>query len=115
MGQIRRVDTGNALRRGHALPLTTRARVGPARTAVLSALFDRTPPPPVTAAVITLLHAVDGLGALLSLNDRGWRWVHGRAAAIAGGSWVDESPTTVAEINLAVTAAAVRQGLARLT
>ena len=115
LGQIRRVDTGNALRRRHALPLTTRDRVGPARTAVLSALFDRTPPPPVTAAVITLLHAVDGLGALLSLNDRGWRGVHARAGEIAGGSWVDESPTTVAEINLAVTAAAVRQGLARLT
>ena len=109
-----RTCAGNALRRGHALPLTTRDRVGPARTAVLSALFDRTPPAPVTAAVITLLHAVDGLGALLSLNDRGWRWVHGRAAAIAGGSWVDESPTTVAEVNLAVTAAAVRQALARL-
>ena len=114
LGQIRRVDTGNALRRGHALPLTTRARVGPARTAVLSALFDRTPPAPVTAAVITLLHAVDGLGALLSLNDRGWRWVHARAGEIASGSWVDESPTTVAEVNLAVTAAAVRQALARL-
>ncbi|MBX7450199.1 GPP34 family phosphoprotein [Mycolicibacterium sp. 3033] len=115
LGHIRRVDTGSALRRGHTLPLTTRDRVGPARTAVLSALFDRTPPAPVTAAVITLLHAVDGLGTLLSLNDRGWRWVHARAGEIAGGSWVDESPTTVAEVNLAVTAAAVRQALARLT
>ena len=114
-GHLRRVGTGKALRRGHALPLTSRNRVGPARTALLSALFDRPPPAPVTAAVITLLHAVDGLGALLSLNDRGWRWVHARAGEIASGSWGDESPTTVAEVNLAVTAAAVRQGLARLT
>ena len=114
LGQLRRVGGSSVRsRRGQALPLTSRDRVGPARTAVLSALFDRTPPAPTTAAVITVLHAVDGLGALLSLNDRGWRWVHARAGEIAGGSWVDESPTTVAEINLAVTAAAVRQALAQ--
>lgn len=78
---------------------------------VLSALFDRTPPGASTAAVITLLHAVDGLGALLSLNDRGWRWVHGRAGEIALGSWVDESPTGLAEVNLAVTASVIRAAL----
>lgn len=116
LGQLRRVAASPVrFRRGQALPLTSRDRVGPARTAVLSALFDRTPPAPATAAVITLLHAVDGLGALLSLNDRGWRWVHSRAGEIAGGSWLDESPTTVADVNLAVTAAAVRHGLGRLT
>ncbi len=113
MGQIRRVEKRpSPLRRTYAWPLTSRARVDPARAAVLSALFDRTPPAPPTAAVITLLHAVDGLGALLSLNDRGWRWVHARAAEIAYGSWVDEAPTTVVEVNLAVTASAIRQVLA---
>lgn len=115
LGQLRRVNGSSVRsRRSQALPLTSRDRVGPARTAVLSALFDRTPPAPTTAAVITVLHAVDGLGALLSLNDRGWRWVHARAGEIASGSWVDESPATVAEVNLAVTAAAVRQALSRL-
>lgn len=62
-----------------------------------------------------MLHAADGLGALLSLNDRGWRWVHARAGEIASGSWVDESPTGMAEVNLAVTASAVRRALAQLS
>ena len=90
-------------------------RVTSARAALMATLFDRTPPPPVTAAIITVLHAVDGLGVLLSLNDRGWRWVHARAGEIASGSWVDEYPTALPEVNLAVTASAVRQALAELT
>ncbi|MCF6388188.1 GPP34 family phosphoprotein [Mycobacterium sp. MBM] len=94
-----------------ALPLTNRDRVGPARSALLSALFDRRPPAPPTAAIISLLHATDGLGALLSLNDRGWRWVHARAGEIALGSWVDESPTGLPEVNLAVTVSALRPAL----
>jgi hypothetical protein len=93
------------------LPLTNRQRVAHARAAVLSALFDRTPPAPPTAAIISLLHAVDGFGALLSLNDRGWRWVHARAGEIASGSWIEEYPTALPEFNLAVTASAVRPAL----
>jgi hypothetical protein len=58
-----------------------------------------------------LLHAADGLGALLSLNDRGWRWVHARASEIASGSWVHEYPTALPEMNLAVTASVVRSAL----
>jgi hypothetical protein len=113
MGQIRRVRL-NSRRCSHpyAWPLTNRERVGHARSALLSALFDRRPPAPPTAAIISLLHAVDGLGALLSLNDRGWRWVHARAGEIASGSWVDEYPTAMPEVNLAITASAVRGALA---
>lgn len=116
-GQIRPAvaPAGLVGRRVHSFPLTNRERVGAARAALLAALFDRTPPPPATAAIITLLHAVDGLGALLSLNDRGWRWVHARAGEIAGGSWVDESPAGMPEVNLAVTASAVRQALVKLS
>jgi hypothetical protein len=112
-GQIRRVRL-NAKRFGHpyAWPLTNRERVGQARAALLAALFDRRPPAPSTAAIISLLHAIDGLGSLLSLNDRGWRWVHSRAGEIASGSWVDEYPTAMPEVNLAVTASAVRGALA---
>jgi len=112
-GQIRRVRL-NSKRFSHpyAWPLTSRGRVSQARAALLSALFDRTPPAPPTAAIISLLHAVDGLGALLSLNDRGWRWVHARAGEIASGSWVDEYPTAMPEVNLAITASAVRGALA---
>ncbi|MGE2689663.1 GOLPH3/VPS74 family protein [Mycolicibacterium pulveris] len=107
-GQIRRIRLGP---KESAWPLTNRERVGHARSALLAALFDRNPPTPATAAIVTLLHAVDGLGALLSLNDRGWRWVHARAAEIASGSWVDEYPAALPEVNLAVTASAVRHAL----
>ncbi|BBY14551.1 GOLPH3/VPS74 family protein [Mycolicibacterium litorale] len=107
-GQIGRIPLSH---RRFAWPVANRDRVAHARSQVLSALFDRTPPGASTAAVITLLHAVDGLGALLSLNDRGWRWVHGRAGEIALGSWVDESPTGLAEVNLAVTASVIRAAL----
>jgi hypothetical protein len=112
-GQIRRVRL-NSKRFSHpyAWPLTSRGRVSQARSALLAALFDRRPPAPPTAAIISLLHAVDGLGALLSLNDRGWRWVHARAGEIASGSWVHEYPTAMPDINLAITASAVQRALA---
>ncbi|WP_326545585.1 GPP34 family phosphoprotein [Mycolicibacterium sp. ND9-15] len=111
-GQIRCIPLPDK-RFGHefAWPLTNRDRVGQARSALLSALFDRRPPAPSTAAIVSLLHAVDGLGALLSLNDRGWRWVHARAGEIALGSWVDEYQTGLPDVNLAVTASALRPAL----
>jgi Golgi phosphoprotein 3 (GPP34) len=111
-GQIRRVQLNTkGFSHLYAWPLINRERVGQARSALLAALFDRRPPAPSTAAIISLLHAVDGLGTLLSLNDRGWRWVHSRAGEIASGSWVDEYPTAMPEVNLAVTASAVRGAL----
>lgn len=110
-GQLRQVDIGSAWRRNYVYPLASQHRVDQARAAMTAALFGRQPPTPVTAGIVTLLHAVDGLGALMSLNDRGWRWVHVRAAEIAGGAWVHESATGVAELNLAVTAAALRTAL----
>ena len=112
-GQIRRVQLqGKRFHHPSSWPVVNRDRVTQARAALLSALFDREPPTPPTAAIISLLHAVDGLGALLSLNDRGWRWVHMRASEIAGGSWVDEYETALPEMNLAVTASAMRPALA---
>lgn len=111
-GQIRRIRLqARRFTHPYAWPLVNRERVAHARSALLSALFDRRPPTPPTAAIISLLHAVDGLGALLSLNDRGWRWVHARAGEIASGSWVDEYPTAMPEVNLAVTASVVRPAL----
>jgi hypothetical protein len=112
-GQIRPVRLrGKGLNRAWVWPLNDRTRVNQARSELLSALFDLRCPTPSTAAIISLLHAVDGLGALLSLNDRGWRWVHARAGDIAGGAWVDESPARLPEINLAVTTSVVRPALA---
>ncbi len=113
LGEIRRVPLPRSrVRPTYAWPLTHRDRVALARTDLLSALFDRRPPTPTTAAIVTVLHAADGLGVLLSLNDRGWRWVHARATEIARGSWVDEYPTALPEVNLAVTASALRSALA---
>jgi hypothetical protein len=111
-GEIRRIRLRNKrFIRSYAFPLTNRDRATQARSAMLSALFDRSLPAPSTAAIISLLHAVDGLGALLSLNERGWRWVHDRASEIASGAWVDEPDTALPEVNLAVTASAVRPAL----
>lgn len=116
LGQISRVRVPSSrFNPLYAWPLTRRERVAAARTDLLAALFDRRPPTPATAAIVTVLHAADGLGALLSLNDRGWRWVHSRATEIASGSWVDEYPTAyptpLPEVNLAVTASALRSAL----
>jgi hypothetical protein len=114
-GQIRTIRLPGKRRNTEtAWPLNNRARVSQARSDLLAALFENQPPTPPTAGIITLMHAVDGLGALLSLNDRGWRWVHGRAGEIALGSWIDESTaaTDVAAMNLAVTASALRSALA---
>ncbi len=97
-------------RNSYAWPLASRARVDRARSALLAALFDGHRPDPVTAAIVALLSATGSLGVLLSLNDRGWQWVSGRASEIASGTWVDA--TKLADVNLAVTTAAVRAGLA---
>lgn len=110
-GQLRVEVSGPPWRRTRTMPLIDLARVGATRAALMATLFDRQPPTPSIAGAVTLLHAIDGLGALLALNDRGWRWVHVRAAEIAGGGWVQESETGVAELNLAVTASALRSAL----
>ena len=110
-GQIRRVrmpGKGLAARGVYCWPLTSRERVSRARAALLGALFDGDSPVPAMAAIICLLHSVDGLGAVLSLNERGWRWVHARATEISTGSWVDECAMSRSEMNLAVTMSVLR-------
>jgi Golgi phosphoprotein 3 (GPP34) len=98
-------------RRQEAWRLTDRGRPAAARASMISALLDGQPPDPPTAAIISLLYTVDGLSALLSLDDRGWQWVNRRAAEIASGSWVNESIDRLPEVNLAVTTAAIRPAL----
>jgi hypothetical protein len=111
-GQIHQIALSqNRFRRNsYAWPVASRTRVDQARSALLAALFDGHRPEPTTAAIVSLLHAVQGLGAVLSLNDRGWQWVVDRASEIASGTWVDEEK--MADVNLAVTTAAVRAALA---
>lgn len=111
-GQIRRVRLHrNGCKRSYAWPVTDRAEVSQTRAALVSVLLDEQRPAPATAAIISLLYMVDGLGAVLSLNDRGWAWVRSRAGDIAGGDWVGDSEQGLAEVNLAVTTAAIRQAL----
>ncbi|MEE6167088.1 MULTISPECIES: GOLPH3/VPS74 family protein [unclassified Mycolicibacterium] len=112
IGQIHRVRLpGKGFRASYCWPLTNRERAGVARAALLGALFDGQNPAPAIAAIICLLHAVDGLGAVLSLNERGWRWVHARATEITTGAWVDDTAAGLPEMNLAVTTATVRPAL----
>ncbi|MGV0806006.1 GOLPH3/VPS74 family protein [Mycolicibacterium setense] len=114
LGQIRRVrmpGKGFPGKTAYCWPLANRDRVSQVRTALLAALFDGHNPVPSIAAIICLLHAVDGLGAVLSLNDRGWRWVHARSTEIATGSWVDETASALPEMNLAMTTSALRPAL----
>jgi Golgi phosphoprotein 3 GPP34 len=102
----------NGFKRVYAWPLLDRTRVDEIRETLMSVLLDHSSPDPAMAALIALLHTVDGLGAVLSLNDRAWEWVLGRAGDIASGSWVRESEPELAEVNLAVTTAAIRPALA---
>jgi hypothetical protein len=111
-GHIHRVRLqGNGLRRVYAWPLLDRTRVDAIRATLMSVLLDHNSPDPAMAAVIALLHTVDGLSAVLSLNERAWEWVLSRAGDIASGSWVRESEPELAEVNLAVTTAVIRQAL----
>lgn len=108
-GHIRRVQLPTKLfQKTYCWPLTSRDRVSHTRDALLGALFDGQTPKPPIAAIICLLHATDGLGAVLSLNDRGWRWVHARATEIATGEWIGDGETALPEMNLAVTTSALR-------
>ncbi|WP_328360046.1 GPP34 family phosphoprotein [Mycobacterium sp. NBC_00419] len=111
-GQLHQVQlSSHRFRRNdYAWPMANRARVDRARSALLAALFDGQRPDPQTASIISLLHTVNALGGLLSLNERGWQWVVGRASEIASGTWVDDAQ--MADVNLAVTTAAIRAALA---
>jgi Golgi phosphoprotein 3 (GPP34) len=110
-GHIRPVQLHDS-RLSQVWPMADRSRVDRARAELLAALFDMRTPTPKTAAIISLLQAADGLDTLLSLNERGRRWVHSRAADIAGGCWIDESGEPgLSQVNLAVTASAVKPAL----
>lgn len=106
-GQIHQISlTEHKVRRNHyRWPAKNRARVAVARADLLGALFEKRRPEPVMAAIIGLLYAADGIGAVLELNDDGVREAGRRAAEIAGGDWVDDADT--AQVNLNLTAAAV--------
>ncbi len=111
-GEIKQVRLpARGLKRACAWPLTDRSRAAEVRAALMAALFDQQCPDPITATIISLLHAVHGLGAVFSLDRRGWQWVTDRAGDIASGSWASESEPDLAEVNLAVTTAALREAL----
>lgn len=112
-GHIRRIRLyTKGLRRHDAWTLTDRGRPAALRAELLGVLMNEHEPEPSTAAIILLLHTVNGLHALLSLDERSRQWVDDRAGDIASGRWVYEYVGRLAEVNLAVTAAAVRSALA---
>lgn len=112
-GHIHRVRLqGTTFKRVYAWPLLDRTRVDGIRTTLMSVLLEHRRPDPSMAALIALLHTVDGLRAVLSLNERVWEWVLQRAGDIASGSWMRESEPELAEVNLAVTTAVIRAALA---
>ena len=106
-GQIHQVglSTHRLRRNTYAWPVKNRTRVDAIHAAVEAAVSGRHRPDAVTAAIIALLHRGGDLAAALSLNDEQARG----AGEIAGGPWPDGSNT--AEVNLAMTAAAVLPAL----
>jgi hypothetical protein len=111
-GQLRQVALRTQRFKQHyGWPLTDRTRAASARAVLVSALFDDHRPDPITASIISLLYAIDGLGALLSLDDRHREWVRNRAGEIAIGGWINDSEPEQPEFNLALTMAAVCQAL----
>ncbi|MFA5709684.1 GPP34 family phosphoprotein [Mycolicibacterium sp.] len=110
-GQLRRTPVyTKRFRRDHVWVLTDRNRALQVRSRTLAALVRDVTPTPPTAALITLLHAVDGIEELFSFDGRARRWVHHRVGEIASGSWV-ATDSELAEVNLAVTAAMVCSAL----
>jgi hypothetical protein len=110
-GQIHQVSlTEHRLRRNHyRWPVKNKARVAITRAEFLGVLFENRRPTPVIAAVISLLHAVGGMDAVLDLNAAGAQAVAERANGIANGEWVEGSDT--AGVNLELTAAEVLPAL----
>ena len=106
-GQVHQVglSTHRLRRNTYAWPVKNRNRVDAVRYAVAAALSGQRRPDAVTAALISLLHRVGGLAAVLDINDEGLR----RAGEITIGPWGAGSDT--AEVNLALTAAAVLPAL----
>jgi hypothetical protein len=74
-------------KRVYTWPLLDRTRADEIRATLMSVLLEHGSPDPEMAALIALLHTVDGLRAVLSLNERAWEWVLSRAGDIASGSW----------------------------
>lgn len=106
-GQLHQIQlSSHRLRRNtYRWPVADRARVDGVRAALQAALFQRGRPDPVTAVITGLLDRVNGWPAVFTLDEATSAQVAGRAAEIAGSPWAD--PANTAEVNLAVTAAAV--------
>jgi hypothetical protein len=106
-GQIHQVGlSAHRLRRNtYAWPVKNRHRVDTRRGAVWATLSGQHHTDATTAAIISLLHRVGGLEVILDVNDGQLR----QADEIARGTWADSS--NIAEVNLALTAAAVLPAL----
>ncbi|MGH3722701.1 MAG: GOLPH3/VPS74 family protein [Mycobacterium sp.] len=111
-GHIRAVRTGNGLFPEKYWPVTNIARANAVRQGVTDVLFQDAPPAPRTAAIIAVLHGINGFDAILSLDPVGKQQVSRWSQTIADGGWAaqtrdDRGPA----VNLAVTAAVVSAAL----
>ena len=106
-GQIHQVglSTHRLRRNTYAWPVKNRSRVDAVRYAAQAALSGQRQPDAVTAAIISLLYRVGGLNAALDINDADLR----RAGDITVGP--SDAGSNTAEVNLALTAAAVLPAL----
>jgi len=106
-GQIHQVglSTHRLRRNTYAWPVKNRSRVDAVRYAAQAALSGQRQPDAVTAAIISLLYRVGGLNAALDINDADLR----RAGDITAGP--SDTGSNTAEVNLALTAAAVLPAL----
>lgn len=106
-GQIRQVQLSShrLLRNTYAWPIRDRTRVDHTRAAVSGA--DQSNPDTVTAAIVALLHTVGSLGPLLDLGPDAAQLADQRAREITFGA----NHGATADLNLAVTAAAVLPAL----
>ncbi|HPZ93582.1 MAG TPA: GPP34 family phosphoprotein [Mycobacterium sp.] len=111
-GQIHQIQLSKQrrLRRNvYAWPMHDRTRIDGIRAAILAALFGGHRPDPVTAAVVTLLTTTGALATALHLDADRAEQAAQRAGGVTFGAGAD--PSTTAEVNLAVTAAAVLPAL----
>ncbi|SKW39364.1 Uncharacterised protein [Mycobacteroides abscessus subsp. abscessus] len=75
-------------------------------------LFHYAPPSPSTAAIIAVLHGVNGFDAILSLDPVGKQQVSRWSQTIADGGWAAQTRDNRGPaVNLAVTAAVISAAL----
>lgn len=111
-GDIHTVRMGGRLFPDKYWPVTNNERANAVRQGVTDVLFRYAPPSPSTAAIIAVLHGVNGFDAILSLDPIGKQQVSRWSQTIADGGWAAQTRDNRGPaVNLAVTAAVISAAL----